>query len=144
MLIGEYTHTLDEKKRISLPVKFRKELGKKIIIAPGLDNCLFIFTVSEWKSVSEKLSAMSFLKSDPRSFNRYLFGQASEVDIDGSGRILIPEILREKIGISAKAVFVGVSNRVEIWNDVVWQKSKLDIEKNADSLAEKLGEIGIL
>ena len=83
MLIGEYIHTIDEKNRMSLPVKFRKELGKKIIITPGLDSCLFIFTTKEWAKVSVRLSDtesdLSFLKADQRSFNRYMFGRAAEV-----------------------------------------------------------------
>src|SRR5450830_1850717 len=102
MLIGEYTHTIDKKNRISMPFKFRKELGKKIIITPGLDSCLFIFTIKEWAKVSKKLSDsnndLSFLKADQRSFNRYMFGRAAEVEIDSIGRILIPEFLKKRIG----------------------------------------------
>jgi len=84
MLIGEYIHTIDEKNRVSMPAKFRKELGKKFIITPGLGNCLFIFTNKEWEKVSKKLSDsdndLSFLKADQRSFNRYMFGRAAEVE----------------------------------------------------------------
>ncbi|MEI6400138.1 MAG: division/cell wall cluster transcriptional repressor MraZ [bacterium] len=144
MLIGEYTHTLDDKKRVSLPSKFRKELGKQIVITPGLDNCLFIFTMSSWKEISNKLSSLSFLQSDNRGFNRFLFGQAGVVDIDASGRVLIPDTLREKAGISAKAVFVGVQDRVEIWDESAWLSYKQNIEKEADTLAEKLGAVGAL
>src|SRR3990167_1268399 len=101
MLIGEYIHTLDEKNRVSVPAKFRKELGKKIIITPGLDKCLFIFTVKEWEKVSKKLSDsemdLSFLKKDQRSFNRNMFGQAVDVEVDSIGRILIPDFLKDKI-----------------------------------------------
>lgn len=75
MLIGEYTHKIDEKGRISLPAKFRKEVGKKIIITRGLDNCLFIFTMSEWAKLSSELSSNSWLKSDTRAFNRRIFGE---------------------------------------------------------------------
>ena len=77
MLIGEYIHTIDEKNRMSLPVKFRKEMGKKIIITPGLGDCLFLFTTGEWKKVSKRLSSsdsdLSFLKADQRSFNMFMF-----------------------------------------------------------------------
>ena len=101
MLIGEYIHTIDAKNRVSMPVKFRTELGKKIIITPGLDSCLFIFTIKEWEKVSKRLSDqdsdLSFLKADQRNFNRYMFGRAAEVEIDSIGRILIPDFLKEKI-----------------------------------------------
>lgn len=143
MLIGEYIHTIDIKNRISMPSKFRKELGKKIIITPGLDQCLFIFTLKEWAKVSKRLSDtdsdLSFLKSDKRSFNRFMFGRAAEVEIDNIGRILIPDFLKERIKLGDKAAVIGVEDRVEIWNDTVWTEYKEKIEKEADQLAEKLG-----
>ncbi len=142
MLIGEYIHTIDEKSRVSMPVKFRKELGKKIIITPGLDSCLFIFTTKEWEKVSKKLSDsgsdLSFLKADQRSFNRYMFGRAAEVEIDAIGRILIPDFLKTRIGLKDKAAIIGVEDRVEIWNDKEWSKNQEAVEKQAGELAEKL------
>ncbi|MEI6580605.1 MAG: division/cell wall cluster transcriptional repressor MraZ [bacterium] len=142
MLIGEYIHTIDEKNRVSLPVKFRKELGKKIIITPGLDQCLFLFTLKEWAKVSKRLSDsdsdLSFLKADKRSFNRFMFGRAAEVDIDTIGRILIPDFLKERIKLGDKAAIIGVEDRVEIWNENTWKGYKETVENKADELAEKL------
>ena len=141
MLIGEYIHTIDEKNRISMPAKFRAELGKKIIITPGLGQCLFIFTIKEWEKVSKKLSAsdtdLSFLKADQRNFNRYMFGRAAEVEMDSIGRILIPEFLKERIDLKNSAAVIGVKDRVEIWNDKTWLANQKDIEKQAEALAEK-------
>lgn len=142
MLIGEYKHTIDAKNRISLPSKFRKEMGKKIIITPGLDQCLFIFTTKEWVKVSKRLSDaekdLSFLKADQRSFNRFMFGRAAEIDVDAVGRILIPDFLKERIKVKDSAVFVGVEDRVEIWNENAWESYRAKVEKEADQLAEKL------
>jgi MraZ protein len=142
MLIGEYIHTIDDKNRISLPVKFRKEMGKKIIITPGLDKCLFIFTVKEWCKISCKLSSsdsgLSFLKADKRSFNRFMFGRAAEIEVDSIGRILIPDFLKEMINLSDKAAIIGVEDRVEVWNDKTWSAYKEKAEKEASSLAERL------
>jgi len=146
MLIGEYIHTIDSKNRISLPVKFRKEIGKKIIITPGLEQCLFIFTNKEWEKVSGKLSDsssdLSFLKADKRSFNRFMFGRAAEIEIDSIGRILIPDFLKERIGLTDRAAIVGVKDRVEIWNDTTWTKYKEVVEGQADQLAEKISNEG--
>ena len=114
MLIGEYKHSLDDKKRISLPAKFRKEMGKKIVITPGLDNCLFVFTMGQWNKISEKLSQSSMLKADSRSFNRFMFGGAVEVEIDSIGRMLIPDFLIERAGLKSRVVVIGVEDRVEI------------------------------
>ena len=143
MLIGEYIHTIDEKNRVSLPIKFRKEMGKKVIITPGLDQCLFLFTIKEWAKVSKRLSDteadLSFLKADKRSFNRFMFGRAAEVEVDTIGRILIPDFLKERINLKNSAAIIGVEDRVEIWNDKVWSQYKDVVEKQADQLAEKLG-----
>ncbi len=142
MLIGEYIHTIDEKNRVSVPFKFRQELGKKIIITPGLGKCLFIFTMKEWEKVSKKLSDseadLSFLKADQRSFNRYMFGRAAEVEIDSIGRMLIPEFLQEGIRLRDKAAIIGVKDRVEIWNEKAWSEQKEIVSKQAEQLAEKL------
>ena len=143
MLIGEYIHTIDEKNRVSMPAKFRKELGKKIIITPGLGQCLFIFTAKEWEKVSQKLSSsdsdLSFLKADQRNFNRYMFGRAAEVEIDSIGRMLIPEFLQEGIHLRDKAAIVGVRDRLEVWNEKAWSEQKELVSKQAEQLAERLG-----
>ena len=144
MLIGEYTHAFDDKNRVSLPAKFRQEMGKKVVVTPGLDNCLFIFAVKEWDIISKKLSESSMLQADNRSFNRFMFGGAVLVDVDSIGRILLPDFLRERAGLKDKVVIIGVQSRAESWNEKAWTDYKKVVEKQADTLAEKLGQIGAL
>jgi MraZ protein len=154
MFIGEFTHTLDDKKRLSLPSKFRKELGKKVIITHGLDNCLFMFTLSQWDKIAEQLGNMSFGNADSRGFNRIMLGGAVEIEIDTAGRILIPDFLRQYAGVNvsdvlkdkdnAKLVFTGVHTRIEIWEEKKWKSYKEKILKQADSLASKLSSIGAI
>ncbi|MFA6404444.1 MAG: division/cell wall cluster transcriptional repressor MraZ [Candidatus Paceibacterota bacterium] len=143
MLIGEYKHTIDGKNRLSIPVKFRQEMGNKVIITSGLDNCLFIFTMIEWERVTARLSASeaSMLQADNRGFNRYLLGGAVEVEIDTVGRMLIPQYLRDRGNlIKSKVVIVGVRDRAEIWDEENWEKYRSGVEQNVDALAEKLGQ----
>ena len=144
MLLGEYKHTIDTKNRLSLPVKFRKELGKAVVVTPGLDHCLFVFTQKEWKQISDHLSQFSILQADNRSFNRFMLGGASEASLDSIGRILIPDHLREWAGLKQKAVVIGVQNRLEVWDETSWSSYKKDIESKADTLAEKLGSTGLI
>ena len=120
MFIGEYEHNLDEKKRISLPKAFRTSLGKKVVMTRGLDNCLFVYSQKAWEKVAAKLQELSF------------------------GRVLIPDHQKEFAGLKKAVVFAGVSDRVEIWDKDRWNTYKTRIEKQADALAEKLGEIGAL
>jgi MraZ protein len=144
MLIGEFIHTLDDKNRMSLPVKFRKEMGKKVILAPGFDSCLSIFTPKEWEKIARKLSDASMLTADNRSFSRFMFGQAVDIDVDANGRILIPEHLKVRSNLATKVVVIGVQNRAEIWNEAGWDAYKKLVDTGADALADKLGQIGVL
>ncbi len=146
MIIGQFNHTIDDKNRLSMPAKFRQEMGKKVVITPGLDSCLFIFSMKEWEKISERLSVTegSMLQADNRGFNRYLLGGAVEVEVDAVGRMLVPEHLRLKAKLKTKVVFIGVKDRVELWDENVWESYSKDIERKADALAEKLGQAGMI
>jgi len=144
MLIGEYNHTLDDKKRLSLPSKFRKELGKDIVITHGLDHCLFIYSKTEWKKFAEKLGELSMGQADSRSFTRFILGSAVEATFDKAGRILIPDFLKKFAKLGNSVVVAGIGNRVELWNEKKWNSYQKGLEENADTLAEKLGDIGMI
>ena len=144
MLIGEYTHSIDEKNRVSLPSKFRQKMGKKVVVTPGLDHCLFVFTPSEWERISDRLAGGSIGQADHRSFSRFMFGGAVEAEVDSIGRILVPDFLRDWANLKAKVAVVGVQSRVEIWNDKSWSEYKKGVEGQTGALAEKLGQIGVL
>lgn len=144
MFIGEYEHTLDDKKRVSLPKAFRAGLGKKMVVTRGLDNCLFVYSQSSWKKVAEKLATLSFAQADTRGFNRFILSGAAEVEADAAGRILIPDHQKDFANLKKTIVFTGVSDRVEVWDSALWKDYKARIERQADTMAEKLGEIGAL
>ena len=142
MLIGEFQHTLDAKKRVALPAKLRRELGKTAVVTRGLDKCLFVYPLKEWEKVAEKLSELPVGQAANRSFVRLFLAGAAHVEADQLGRILIPDYLKEYAGLSERVVIAGVYKRLEIWDATRWESYKSEIEKQADVLAEKLGEIG--
>lgn len=144
MLIGEYKHTLDPKKRLSLPSKWRKELGSTLIVTRGLDNCLFVYPETEWQKITNKISELPLGSADTRSFNRFFLSGAVEVEVDTVGRILVPDFLKDFAKLDSKVVLAGVHDRVEIWDENRWTEYKTNFEMQADSLAEKLSEIGVL
>ncbi len=144
MLIGEYTHSLDPKKRLSLPSKFRKELGKTVIVTRGLDHCLFIFSATAWKKLAQKFGELSMGSTDTRGFNRFMLSGAVEAEIDSAGRILIPDFLKDFAQLKTQVVLAGVNDRVEIWDSKRWETYKERIEAQADEMASKLGEIGVI
>jgi MraZ protein len=144
MLIGEYQHTLDDKKRLSLPVKFRKEVGRTVVVTRGLDGCLFMYPQKAWSKIAEKLASLPVGQADTRGMSRFMLAGASEAEVDSAGRILLPEYLKEFANLRSKVVLAGVSDRVEIWNDKAWEEYKRRIEKSAEGMAQTLGEVGIL
>jgi len=143
MLIGEFTHTIDTKKRLAIPSKLRKELGNKAVITRGLDSCLFIFPVKDWEKLVEKLSDLPFGEKNSRSFVRLILSGANEVNLDSLGRILIPDYLKNYAQLKKNVIIAGVSNRLEIWNKSRWEMFKQQSEKEVDNMAERLGELGI-
>ena len=144
MLIGEYKHRLDTKKRLSLPFKWRKKLGKSLVITRGLDHCLFLYPTKEWQKITAKVGQLPLGQADTRGFNRFFLSGAVEVEVDGVGRILVPDFLKDFAKLKDRVVLAGIHDRAEIWDEKKWSNYKSQIEKQADQLAEKLGEVGVL
>jgi MraZ protein len=140
---GEYTYSIDEKKRLAIPPKFRKILGKKAVITKGLDQCLFLYSAKEWGILAKKLSKLPLSQSDARGFARLMLTGAMEVEIDNLGRILIPEYLKEYAKLKKKVVIAGVYNRIEIWDERIWKEYKEKTEKEVGDIAERLKELGV-
>lgn len=138
MFIGEYRHTFDAKNRISLPSKFRKELGGSVIVTRGLDHCLFIYPKAAWKKEAEMLARHSTGNAAGRGLSRLMLAGASEADVDSTGRILVPDYLKSFAGLNLKAVVAGVNERVELWDERAWERYTKEMEKNADAFAETL------
>src|SRR3989344_9012935 len=139
MFIGEYIHTIDSKKRLSVPAKLRKGLGSSVVLTRGPDHCLFIYSIKSWEVIAEKLSKLPLGQADTRNFVRFTLAGATEEEFDTLGRILIPERLKEYAGLGSRAVIVGVYDRVEIWSESRWAELQKKTEEQADRLAERLG-----
>lgn len=143
MFIGEYQHTIDTKKRLALPVKFRKELGKSIVITKGLESCLVVYPQKEWKVMSDRLGKLPTSQEEARGFARIMLAGAMEVRLDKLGRILIPEYLKKYAKLRKEVVVCGLFNRLEIWDNQSWEIYKGKMEKRVGGLASKLKELGI-
>jgi MraZ protein len=144
MLIGQYSHTMDPKKRLSLPSKWRKSLGKKVIMTRGLDSCIFLYETKEWEKIAEKLASQSFGNKEARDLNRFFLSGATEVEIDTAGRILIPDFLKDFSKLNEKVVLAGLYSRVEIWDEKVWNVKQEEISGKADEVASRLQEVGMI
>jgi len=138
MFLGEYQYLIDEKGRVALPSKFRKEFRGKIYLTRGLDNCLFLFPEKEWQALVEKLTSLPLSQANSRAFVRLMLAGASQVKIDKQGRINIPDYLRRYSSLKKEVVICGLYKRVEIWDKNQWQKYKRKTEKEAIDIAQEL------
>ena len=143
MLIGQYEHTIDIKKRLALPSKFRGELGDKVIVTKGVENCLIVYTEKEFLIISEKLSNLTISQPEARSFTRTMLAGAMEITLDKLGRILVPEYLKKYAGLNKNVVICGLSNRLEIWDADSWVAWTKEAEKGVSDIVSKLGGLGI-
>ena len=143
MFLGEYQHSLDSKGRITVPSRFREQLGEKFVATKGLDNCIFLYPMEEWKTIEEKLRSLPFTRADVRSFARFFFSGASEMEIDRQGRTLIPINLREYASIDKDLIIIGVGSRIEIWSAANWGKYTREAESSYEEIAESMVDLGI-
>ena len=143
MFIGEYQHNIDAKGRMIIPSKFREELGISFVVTKGLDNCLFVYSKSEWSNLEAKLKDLPFTNKDARTFVRFFFSGATECEIDKQGRILIPANLRAYASLEKDVVVIGVSTRVEIWSKDKWEEYNSNDNISPDKIAEKMEFLGI-
>ena len=120
MLMGEYHNNLDLKGRIVIPSKFREELGEKVVLTRGLDGSLFIYSFDDFKTLTDKLNALSFTEKEARNFTRFMLSGAITLEFDKQGCIVIPTYLKEYAALEKEVVIVGVLNRIEIWSSSNW------------------------
>ena len=145
MFYGEHTHGIDRKGRLILPARFRdvaKENGIDcFFLTRGLDKCVFMFTEYEWAAQEQKFKSMSFTKRESRSFNRIFFSGAADVSPDKQGRFIIPAYLKDFAQIKKDVIVIGVSNRIEIWDQKVWKDFSSESQNSFEQIAENILDI---
>lgn len=143
MFIGEYNHTIDQKGRMAIPSKMRKDLGTGAVVTRGLDSCLWVFTKKEWLELAEKIAALPITDMNSRAFSRLMLAGAMEVEFDSQGRALIPQYLREYAGLKKNTIVAGLYTRLEIWDAEDWAKYKKKTEKETEEITKTLSDLGI-
>ena len=142
MFYGEYEHTIDRKGRLIIPAKFRQAFKehevKTLFLTRGLDGCLFLFTESEWRVAESRFKQIPFTKGEGRRFNRLFFSGATEVALDGLGRVLVPKGLKAFAAIQQDVVIVGVSTRIEVWAKEKWRAFYEGAQPSFEEVAERV------
>lgn len=140
MFMGQYEHSIDTKGRIIIPVKYREDLGNVFVVTRGLDGCLFLYPPEEWQNFVEKLKELPSNQST-RKIQRQFLSKAMEVTLDKQGRILIPALLREVAALEKEVVFVGMMNRIEVWDKCRLEAQEM--EEDEEALEANLDELDI-
>ncbi|UCH50456.1 MAG: division/cell wall cluster transcriptional repressor MraZ [Chloroflexota bacterium] len=140
MFLGEYEYKVDNKGRLPLPPKLRQELRGELVLTKGLEKCIVVYPVEEWRKIADTLSARALPSSKFRMMNRAMFGTAFSLSLDGQGRIALPSLLRNFSEIGDTAIVVGANNCIEIWNPILWDSAKTEAEEQSWQIRESLEE----
>ena len=141
MLIGEYRSKLGEKKRVSLPKKFRDQLGENLILTRGYEQALIVVNEELWKKVATEVIDGSFINKDVRDTSRFLVGGAKEISLDTQGRFVIPESLLDHAEIKNEVVFIGLINWVEIWDKEKWRERTEYLKEHGEEIAQEISKM---
>lgn len=143
MFIGEYSHLIDEKGRVAIPSKMRRDLGSGAVVTRGIDKCLWVFPKKEWQILADKLAALPLSDANSRAFSRLMLAGAMEVEFDSQGRALIPSYLREYAGLKKETTIAGLYNRLEIWDNKIWNVYKTKTEKATEEISKAMANLGV-
>jgi MraZ protein len=141
MLIGEYTSKIGEKKRVSLPKKFREELGEDLILTRGYEDALILVNKELWQTIAKDVINGSFINKNIRDTSRFLVGGAKEISTDSQGRFIIPQQLFDHAEITDELVFVGLVNWIEIWDRKKWDQRLEYLKENSDEIAQEISKM---
>lgn len=143
MFLGEHSHSIDDKGRVSVPAKFRRQLAKGVVVTRGLDHCLWLYSHSEWEAIARKLADLPITQKKSRAFVRLMLAGAWDAKLDSQGRVILPEYLRQYAGLKKHVTITGLFNRLEVWDEDTWQEYRQHTEEESDSIAESLAELGL-
>lgn len=140
MLIGQYEGKITDKYQLSFPKRFRDELGSKLIITKGIEGYLIVVREEQYKTLLEGTEGKPFINKDARELQRYILGNAHEVQLDSKGRCVLPEFLREFAHLQEDIIFAGIERFVEIWDKKEWHNQQKSIGEKVDSITQRLSE----
>lgn len=143
MFFGEYNHNIDDKGRMSIPSRFREELGDQFFITKGLDDCLFVFPAEEWKEFVDKLKKLPLSNKQARNFTRFFYSGAIDCSLDKQGRVNIGSHLRDHADLEKEVCVIGVGTRIEIWRRDTWEKNNSSEDLDYDDIATQMEALGI-
>jgi len=138
MFFGEFEYKIDEKGRVLVPPRFRGALREGAVLAPGLEKCIAIYPISEWRKIADTLTTSTASPSKLRRLSRAIFGTAFSLEVDKQGRIALPVLLREYALIENDVIVAGVNNYLELWDKELWMAEKVASLEQAGQIIESI------
>jgi len=142
MFLGQYAHSFDDKFRLTVPAKFREPLADGAFVVQGLDNNLMVLTASAFEMIYQRLMAMNMMDPAARALRRIILGNAAQLELDSAGRILIPQVLRDLVGLGNEAVLVGQGDYFEVWQPALWKAQEAELQ-NAEVNAGRFSTLDL-
>jgi MraZ protein len=140
MLLGQYDAKIGEKHQVALPKRFRDDLGDRLIVTKGFEQCLIIVSEQSWETLLEGTAGKPFTDKSTRELQRFILGNANYIELDSKGRFVIPEYLRNFAGITGEIVFAGLQRFVEVWDKKQWEEHQSNLSQNIEGIAERLNK----
>ena len=138
MFLGEFEYKIDEKGRVPIPPRFRRQLKDGVVLTSGPEQCIIAYSIAEWNKLSGSLTSGTIAASKLRRLNRAFFATAFNLNIDNQGRIALPVPLREYAGIEDEVIIAGVNTYLELWNKEQWESEKAISQEQAWQIIESL------
>lgn len=138
MVIGQYEGKIGERYQIAIPKRFREELGDRLIITKGFEECLIVVSESNWKALLDDITGNPFAGRADREKQRFILGNATFVELDAKGRFVMPEYLRKYANITSDLVYIGIERFFEIWDKTKWNDKQKSLAENIEQIIEKL------
>jgi MraZ protein len=138
MLLGQHEHSLDDKNRLTLPARYREELGDRVVVTVGLDGCLDAYAQADWDALSGRIRGLDSLSRESRLMQRHFFAHAVTAELDKQGRMVLPATLLQAAGIEREVTVAGVHDHLEIWDRARWREHLREVEGSAEHVAQRL------
>ena len=140
MFLGEYSHNLDDKGRLTLPARWREVLGDRVVVTRGMEHCLLVFTAADFEKFVTEATAVGMTGADARGLSRYFSSKATDDTPDKQGRISIPQTLRDHAGLNGEVMVVGAFDHIELWNPTVYAQVDAELVQNVPDMAERVNQ----
>ena len=141
VFLGRYHHALDAKGRVAIPSRLRGDLDDGAVLTRGADTCLALYPATVWQGLCDRIATLPVSDAAARAFRRFVFSEATRLEFDSQGRVLIPQSLRTYAGIDRNVVIIGMDSMIEIWSESSWEVVGRDLDLQADEIIARLASM---